>query len=605
MKTQSIRNRDEIPAEDRWDLSSLFTTDAEWEVLYKEVFRALEGYADHKGRLGRSAEALCEAVIFDLDVSRKIDRLYTYAHLKFDEDQANQTYLGMHQQAVSLFTRASELSSFMHPEILAIAEDAMARYLKEECLAPYRFYLEKILRYRDHTRSESEEALLAMSREMAQTAGQVFRQFDNVDIDFGSVSNDKGESVELSHGNFTTLLQSPDREVRKRVFFQYYDAYRRHQNTIAASLAGSVKGDLFYARARHFSSCRTAALFSDNMPESVYDNLVETIRGGLPALFRYLAFRKQALGLSDLHIYDTYVPIVKNVEFRMPFEEAVDTCVEALAPLGETYTSEMKQGLLVGWVDRYENRGKRSGAYSSGCYDSPPYILLNYEESNINSLYTLIHEAGHSLHSHYSKTRQPYVYHGYAIFVAEVASTFNETLLSRYLLDRYVDDPRMTAYILNREIDNIRATLFRQTMFAEFEHRVHRLAEDARPVTLESLTSDYRELLETYFGDQLTIDEPLELECLRIPHFYSAFYVYKYATGISAAIALARQVLDKKPGATNAYLDFLGLGGSKYPLDELLDAGVDMRSPEPIQAAINHFDSLVQALKSVWGNLKA
>lgn len=600
MKSRQRRKRSEVPDSDQWDLDPLFESDAQWEALFETVSQEIARYDDHRKRMADSAEALYDTISFDLDVSRKLERLYTFAHLRYDQDQGNQTYLAMHQRAVSLYTRASEASSFMRPAIMAIDPAMMDRYMNDDCLAHYRFYLEKILRYRDHTLTASEETLLAMSREMAQTAGQVFRQLDNVDLDFGTVKDETGATVELTHGNFTTLLQSPDREVRKAVFFQYYDAYHRHRNTMAAALAGSVKGDLFYARSRRHDSCRSAALFPDRMPEAVYDNLVQTVRDGLPALFRYLDFRKKALGLPDLHIYDTYVPIVKDVPFRMSFEEAVATCVSALAPLGAAYTAEMEKGLMSGWVDRYENRGKRSGAYSSGCYDSLPYILLNYEASNINSLYTLIHEAGHSMHSHYSKTRQPYVYHGYTIFVAEVASTFNETLLSRYLLDRYADDPKMTAYILNREIDNIRATLFRQTMFAEFEHRIHSHAEATRPITLEGLTTEYRDLLQDYFGDHMTIDPALELECLRIPHFYSAFYVYKYATGISAAIALAHRVLDGDPGAREAYLGFLGLGGSKYPLDELQDAGVDMRTPESIQAAIDHFDEQVRSLTSVW-----
>ncbi len=603
MDNEERRHREQIPKEDQWDLTPLFGSDEQWETLFEDISSALEGYAGHRGRLGQSAEALSAAIAFDLEISRNLDRLYTYAHLRYDQDQGHQGYLGMHQRAVSLYTRASELSSFMRPSIMAIPETDMVNYLAEDCLAPYGFYLEQLLRFRDHTLSESEETLLAMSRELAQTPGQVFRQLDNVDMDFGSIRDQADNTVALSHGNFTTLLQSPDRTVRKTVFHQYYDAYDRHRNTIAAALTGAVKGDLFYARSRRHPSCRSAALHPDNMPETVYDNLVDTVRKGLPALFRYLEFRKKAMDLSTLHIYDTYVPIVQDVPFTLPYDEAVETVVAALAPLGDAYTDTLKNGLLGGWVDRYENRGKRSGAYSSGCYDSAPYILLNYEPANINSLYTLIHEAGHSMHSHYSKTHQPYVYHGYTIFVAEVASTFNEILLSRYLLKQHRDDPKMTAYILNREVDNIRATLFRQTMFAEFEHRIHLKAEASEPITLESLMDGYLELLKIYFGDHLSIDAPLALECLRIPHFYSAFYVYKYATGISAAIALARKVMDGDDRDRDAYLNFLCLGGSRYPLDELVAAGVDMGSPEPVGSAIRHFEEQVQRLERVWETL--
>ena len=603
MTTKTIPERQDVATSDQWDLTPLFNSDAEWEEAFDRVQKDLEGYAGFKGRLGESAAVLREAIEFDLNLSRRLERLFTYAHLKNDEDKSNQVYLGLYQRAVSLYTRASELSSFMRPEMMAVDEERMAAFLASPELAAYRFHLEKTLRLRKHTRSPAEEELLAMSSEMAQTAGQVFSQLDNVDLTFGTLADDQGRETELSHGNFTTFLQNPDRDVRRRAFFQYYERYDQHKNTVAAALGGSVKGDLFYARSRLYEDCRSAALYSDRMPDAVYDNLIATVRNNLAPLLGYLEFRRQALGLDALHFFDTYVPIVKDIDFQMSYDEAVDTCRQALAPLGEDYTRTLTAGLYGSWVDRYENRGKRSGAYSSGCYDSPPYILLNYESGNINSLYTLIHEAGHSMHTYYSCKHQPYVYHGYTIFVAEVASTFNETLLSAHLMERYRDDPRMRAYLLNREIDNIRATLFRQTMFAEFELAAHRLAENQQPLTREALTGISRELLEAYFGDRMVIDDVLALECLRIPHFYSAFYVYKYATGISAAIALASKVLEGRENARKRYLDFLTLGGSRFPLEELEAAGVDMTTPEPIERAIAHFERLVEELMAVYAQL--
>ena len=603
MSAHTIPDREAIPAHDKWDLRPLFADDDKWQVLFDRLASELSDYDSYRGRLGESLDTLMAGITFDLDFSRRIERLYTYAHLKNDEDKSNQTYLAMYQRAVSLYTRASEQSSFMRPEIMAIPEDRIQIWLDDDAISAYRFYLEKALRHRPHTLTEPMEAMLAMTQEMAQTASQVFGQLDNVDLSFGTLTDGDRGDVELSHGNFTTFLQHPDREMRKTAFFQYYAAYENHQNTIAAALAGSVKADLFYARSRKHATCREAALFADDIPLAVYDNLLDTVKSNQAPLFAYLDFRREALGLENLHFYDTYVPIVRDVAFEMPYEEAVMTCIEALAPLGRDYTDILRKGLSKGWVDRYENRGKRSGAYSSGCYDSPPYILLNYEKNNINSLYTLIHEAGHSMHSHLSCRHQPYVYHGYTIFVAEVASTFNETLLSAHLLERYRDDARMRAYILNREIDNIRATLFRQTMFAEFELRVHQRAEAHAPLTLDALTGIYRELLESHFGDYLVIDDALALECLRIPHFYSTFYVYKYATGISAAIALANRVMNGDERARDDYLEFLTLGGSMFPLDELVAAGVDMRSPEPIVQAIDHFGRLVEALKAVYGAL--
>ncbi|CAB1075023.1 Oligoendopeptidase F [Olavius algarvensis Delta 1 endosymbiont] len=600
MPGKTIPNRSEIAEEHQWDLTPLFESDESWERGVAEIESQLASYDNYKGHLKDSAGFFKEALEFHLGLVRKLERVYTYAHLKSDEDKSEQHYQGFHQLALNLFTRASEAASFMTPEIQAIDNDVINRFLADESLKEYKFYLEKILRYKPHTRSESEEHLLAMTKEMASGPSQVFGQLDNVDLDFGSVTDENGKEVELSHGNFSTFLINPDRDVRRKAFSQYYQAYQNHRHTLAATLVNSIKKDLFFSRARNFANCRVAALFSDNVPDTVYDNLMQTVKSNLEPLFKYLNFRQKVLGLNELHFYDTYVPLIEDVEFKMPYEEAVEVCTKAVAPLGADYGKILKQGLLGGWVDRYENRGKRSGAYSSGCYDSPPYILLNYEENNINSLYTLMHEAGHSMHSYYSKKNQPYATHDYTIFVAEVASTFNEDLLSRYLLELYLDNPKMRAYILNREIDNIRATLYRQTMFAEFEKITHNIVESNQPLTLDVISEQYRNLLESYFGSALVLDPELSLECLRIPHFYSAFYVYKYATGVSAAIALAERVISRGSSARQAYLDFLKLGGSKFPLDELLDAGVDMNSAEPVELAIKHFGHLVDQLMEMY-----
>lgn len=599
-----IPERGEIHETHRWDLGPLFENDDEWERLFGELEKRIEGYTAYRGRLGESLAVFKEALEFDLSLSRELERLYTYAHLKSDEDKTNQRYMGLYGRAMNLYNRASELSSFMTPEIQSLPDDTSRAYMDDASIKDYRFMLEKIFRYKPHTLSAEMEELLAMGGELAQAPSQFFSQLDNADLRFGSLTDDAGREVELSHGNLVSFLMSPSRDVRRNAFERYYRAYEAHRHSIAAAFAYSVKKDRFYARARRFESCRGAALFSDNVAEEVYDNLVSTVRKNNAALFKYLAFRKEALGLADLHFYDTYVPIVSDVPFSMSYEEAVDTCVAALAPLGVDYTATLRAGLLGGWVDRYENRGKRSGAYSSGCYDSPPYILMNYRDDTINSLYTLIHEAGHSMHSHYSAKAQPYHYHEYTIFVAEVASTFNEALLSAYLLEKHAADARMRAYILNREIDDIRGTLFRQTMFAEFEKLAHELVEKNDPLTLETVRAAYRGLLGDYFGDSLVIDDALSLECLRIPHFYSAFYVYKYATGISAALALAGKVLAGGAPARERYLRFLSLGGAMFPIDELIEAGVDMRSPEPVENAVRYFERLVDELMIAYRLLK-
>jgi len=593
MTVKNIPERKEIQDQFKWDLTPLMKSDDEWEKIYKELESRLDGYNNFKGRMGESLETFKSALEFDINISREIEKIYTYAHLRSDENKADQFTLAMYGRAINLYTRITEMSSFMTPEIQEIDDAVIKSFIEHESMKDLKFYLEKILRFKPHTLSKEIEHVIAMMGEIAGAPSQIFSQLDNADITFGVIRDGNGDEVELSHGNFSTFLQNPDRDIRRKAFFQYYQSYENVKHTIASALDHSNKKDNFYAKVRKFNNSREAALFPDNVPEKIYDNLVKTVRENTAPIFKYLEFRKEVLELDRLHFYDTYVPIVGDVDFTMSYEEAVDVCVKALELLGEEYTGIMKNGLLHGWVDRYENKGKRSGAYSSGCYDSPPYILLNYEDQNINSLYTLMHEAGHSMHSYYAKREQPYINSDYTIFVAEVASTFNETLLSRYLLDFYKDNIKMQAYILNREIDNIRATLFRQTMFAEFEMRSHKIIEDNNPLTLEVIQAEYGGLLKAYFGDKLFIDDVLTLECLRIPHFYSAFYVYKYATGISAAIALAERVTTGGESGRNAYLDFLKLGGSKYPLDALLVAGVDMSSPEPIEKAIRRFGELV------------
>lgn len=600
---KKIPTREEIDSTSTWDLSPLFSSGKEWDELFHTVEKQLSQYQSYMGKLGDSVSIFTKAIEFDLQISRDIERLYTYAHLKSDEDKTNQHHQGMYQRVVTLAHRAGELSSFMTPEIQSIPSHTMNQFIEDPSLQQYSIYLDRILRMRPHTLDPEKEELLATVSEMAQAPSEFFSQLDNADMQFGSLLNEKDEEIELSHGNFINFLMSPNRDVRKNAFFQYYRAYQGHRHSISSSLAYSIKKDFIYSRIRKFEDCRSAALFSDNMPIEVYDNLLSTVKENLHPLFKYFNFRKKALGLDTLHFYDTYVPIISDVPFHMTYEEAVATCCSALAPLGEEYVTRLEEGLLGGWVDRYENRGKRSGAYSSGGYDSPPYILMNYHEDNINSLYTLIHEAGHSMHSLYSVENQPYVYHDYTIFVAEVASTFNEALLSHYLLEQYSDNPRMQAYILNREIDNIRGTLYRQTMFAEFEKISHNFAEKNTPLTLDNLTNIYDDLLKQYFGDAIIIDEVLPLECLRIPHFYSAYYVYKYATGISAAIALSEMVLAGKDEERQRYLDFLKMGGSRWPLEELQAAGVDMRQPEPVVKALNYFDELVSRLEKAWNLL--
>ncbi len=430
---------------------------------------------------------------------------------------------------------------------------------------------------------------------MAQTASRAFRQLHDADLKFGSVANERGEQVELGNATFPQLLQSPQRTVRRAAFQQYYRQFQAHENTLAATLSGSIHNDVYYARARGYESSLAAALFPDNVPQAVYDNLIQAVRGRLPAVHRYYDLRRRKMRLKDIHHYDTYVPILAQQSVRHTWDEAVHFVLDALQPLGTEYAAALAGGLRGRWCDRYPNRGKQSGAFSSGSFDADPYILMNYKPDVLEDVFTLAHEAGHSMHSYYSARHQPFQYYSYTIFVAEVASTFNEQLLCQHMLQQATDG-QQRAYLVNREIDSIRATIVRQTMFAEFEKITHEMAEAGQPLTVQTIKDVYRGLLEQYFGPDFALDDELALECFRIPHFYRAFYVYKYATGLSAAIALSRRVLGGGPQELNDYLSFLQAGCSKDPLDLLRDAGVDMASPAPVETALVHFEQLVAEL---------
>lgn len=599
--TTELLTRDQIPEEVTWDLSGLYSSHDGWEADFLSLESRLGAYASYQGTLGESVERLKECLEFDMRFSRSLEAVYTYAHLRSDEDKTNSRHQADYERVTRLLTQYHQARSFIKPELMEIPEATMRKFLEDPELEFYRFHLERELRYRPHTLPRQEEALLASMSEIAQVPSKAFGMLDNADLRFGSVTDEAGRSVTLTHGNFQSFLQKQERRVRREAFETYYQAYDAHQHTFAALLGGSIKKDLFMAQARKFPSVREMALFSENIPVEVYDNLIATVHGNLQALYKYFDLRKRILKLDSLHVYDCAVPLVSDVTWDMPYEKAVEEIGRALQPLGDEYVGTVTRGLLEDrWVDRYENKGKRSGAYSSGCYDSNPFILMNYRNDHINSVYTLAHEAGHSMHSYFSIKNQPYLYADYTIFVAEVASTFNEALLTRHFLEQDLSR-NMKIYLLCREIDNFRGTLYRQTMFAEFEHRIYAAAESGKPLTVETFKELYHELLETYFGSEVTLDPCLDLECFRIPHFYFGFYVYKYATGISAAYALADRVLNGGDKELADYLNFLKSGGSAYPIDLLRGAGVDMSSPEPIETALNKFAGLVDQLESLTG----
>jgi oligoendopeptidase F len=596
-KVKRLPTRDKVRPQDTWDLGSLFPDDAAWEKGIKRLEGLIPRYAGFKGTLGKGARELAACLKFDYEFRRLAEKVGVYAYLKFAEDQGNGEGRVRRDRVMTVSARADEASSYVRPELMAIAPAKLKKFLADPALKPYLIPLERVVRYRPHTLTEPEERLLAMQTEMAEATNQIFSALNNVDLKFGEFDAGEGPA-ELSHSSYLSLMQHRDQEVRHRAFKQYYAEYKDHAQTLASTLAGSIKRDVFEARARNFPSALEAALFSDNISVKVYDGLVGAVHRHLPTLHRYYEVRRKALGLRKIRMCDVYLPLAAEVEKKHTWDQAVKAVIEACAPLGAEYVGALRKGLEGRWCDRYENKGKQSGAFSYGTFDGDPYILMNYRPDVIDHVFTLAHEAGHSMHSWYSVRHQPYEVHDYSIFVAEVASTFNEQLLNRHFLDRAKTDAER-AFFLCRELDEIRTTLIRQTMFAEFERLSHGLAEKGEPLTLERMTGEYRKLLEAYFGPGFTLDDELSLECLRIPHFYRAFYVYKYATGLAAAIALSRRVLEGGKAELDAYLGMLKAGGSKWPLEILRDAGVDMETPEPVEAALTQFAKRLDELEKL------
>ena len=594
-KILRLPKRSQVKAADTWDLSSLCESDQAWEKEFARLDKLIPGYEKFRGKLGESAKTLAECLKFDSDFDRLAEKVGGYAHLKVTEDQAESKYQGMVGRFQNLATRASQAASYIRPEILALSQVTLDAYLAAKELTPFRLALTRIVRYRPYTLSAREEEILAMQGEMAGASSRAFRQLLDADLKFGVVKNERKEQVELSNSTFSKLLVSPNRGVRKDAFHKYYAQFQGHENTLCATLTGSIHKDVYYAKVRGFKSALESALFPDNVPQAVYNNLIASVRKNLPAVHHFYDVRRRKMKLRDIHHYDTYVPILSDLEVKRSWKQAVKLVIDSLRPLGDKYCGVLEEGLLGRWCDRYPNQGKNSGAFSSGSYDGIPYILMNYNQEVFNEVFTLAHEAGHSMHTWHSAKNQPYPYYDYVIFVAEVASTFNEELLSHHLLEQ-ATDKRQRAYLINRELDDIRATIIRQTMFAEFEKTIHAMAEAGEPLTVESHKKVYRELLEAYFGPEFIIDDELALECFRIPHFYRAFYVYKYATGLSAAIALSQRVLHGGKQELADYLGFLSGGCSKDPLDLLRDAGVNMESSEPVDTALKRFSDLVEEL---------
>jgi oligoendopeptidase F len=590
--------RADIPESDKWDLTHLFVDVSKWQEDFLSVQQAYPHIKNWKGKLGASAENLAECLEFEKAIDLKLERLYHFASLQLAEDSANTEYLGRVGQMQNLLTKIGEASAFIAPEIQAIDDETLAKFVVDPALADWRIKLRKIRRMKPHVLSELEERILALGSAALSGYDDTFSQLTDVDMKFGVLIDETGREKPLTQSSFSSFLVKRDAELRKRAFHQFYTEFQDHQYTLAASLAYSVKADIFRSRARNYSSALEAALFPDDVPVSVYEELIKSVRANLKPLFRYFDLRRRALGLKELHHYDTYVPLVTEIETHISFDEAVEIVLAATQPLGKEYVDVLAKGLRDRWCDRYETKGKRSGAFSSGSYGAPPYMLMNYKEDVFADVYTLAHEAGHSMHTWFAQKSQRFQDYDYPIFLAEVASTFNEELLTHHLLEQ-TGDPKMRAYIVNRQIDDVRGTLFRQTMFAEFEKVIHQIEESSDALTLDVFKSEYHKLLAAYFAENFVLDPQLDLECLRIPHFYGAFYVYKYATGISAAIALSERVLAKEPGAVERYLGFLKSGGSKFPLETLKEAGVDMSTPAPIQSTLRLFERRLNELEEL------
>ena len=597
--SSAIPTRADIPETDKWDLTHLFADVSKWQEDFAWLQRQYPKFEQWKGRVAESAQTLAGLLEFEKALEQKMERVYHYASLQAAEDSTNNEYLARIGQVQNLLTRISEAAAFAVPEILAIDDERFEQFLADPALKDWRIKLHKIRRMRPHVLSVPEERLLALSNVALSGYNDTFSQLTDVDMKFGVLVDETGREQPLSQSSISSFLVKRNPELRKRAFHQFYAEFRDHQYTLAASLAYSVKADVFHARARHYPSAFEAALFPDDVPIPVYDGLIRSVRANLKPLFRYFDFRRRTLGLGELHHYDTYVPLVPEIQTRFTFDEALEMVLDALAPLGKEYVQVLAEGLRSRrWCDRYENKGKRSGAFSSGSYGAPPYILMNYKRDVFADVYTLAHEAGHSMHSWFAQSSQLFQDYEYPIFLAEVASTFNEELLTHHLLQT-TNNPKMRAYIINREIDDLRGTLFRQTMFAEFERIIHAIEESGDALTLALFKSEYHKLLEAYFAENFVLDPDLDLECLRIPHFYHGFYVYKYATGISAAVALSQRVLSGEPGSVEAYLKFLRSGGSKFPLETLKAAGVDMTTPAPIESTLQLFERRLGELEQL------
>lgn len=590
MNNNKVLKRDEISDEYKWNLEDMFASDELWEEEYEQTKELCNKIASYQGKLTESAATLL-AYFQDTDEANyHLERIYVYANERYHQDTAVSQYQGYASRADSLMVMAESSSAFAEPEILEVSEETIDAFYKEQPeLLKYQRAIDEILRKKAHTLSKEEEKILADAGEIAVGPENIFSMFNNADIRFPAIKDTEGNELPVSHGTFIQLMENKDRNIRKQAFESMYHTYQQFGNTVASIFTSHLKQEHFFAKTKKYDSVRAMHLDQGNIPEGVYDNLIETVHKHLPAMHRYMTERKKLLGVEELHMYDLYTPLIDDYDKKYTYEEAKETVLKGLAPMGEEYLSILKEGLSGGWIDVYENENKRSGAYSWGAYGTHPYVLLNHKD-NLNSVFTLAHEMGHAIHTYYSNKTQPITYSGYLIFVAEVASTCNEALLMQYLMKNAADE-KERRYLINHQLEEFRTTLFRQTMFAEFEQIVHKKTADGEALTQEALNKIYHDLNVLYYGPDVVVDEEIDYEWMRIPHFYTSFYVYQYATGYSAATAFSKLILEGGQPAVDRYVtNFLCGGCSKDPIELLKNAGVDMSTPEPVDAALQVFE---------------
>lgn len=589
--------RSEISDEYKWSVKDLYSSDELWNNDYEKALKSTQEKSSFEGCVMDSADTLADALSESEKDDYITERLYVYAFMRYYEDTSDGTYQQMSGKAQMLAVKMSEKYSFLVPEIMAADDDKVARFLDSDKIKPYRHLLCDMLAKKEHTCSQKEEKLLAMASQMADSPSDIFSKFNNADVKFGKVHDEHGDEKELTSAGFSVLMESRDRNVRKEAFYALYRQYKSYINTLAASYYGNVKQAVFFANARNYESTLQMYLSGSFIPESVYTNLIDTVNNNLDKMHDYVSLRKKTLGVDELHFYDIYAPLTSDYTVKVSYENAKETVLDALKILGDDYVSQVKKGYESGWVDVYENDGKRSGAFSWGAYGTHPYIFLNYTET-LNDIFTLIHETGHAMHTYYSNETQPYTYAGYKIFVAEVASTCNEVILIDYLLKHSRSDEEKK-YLYGHYLEQFKGTLFRQTMFAEFEMITHRMAQDGEVLNAESLCGTYKKLNEKYFGKDMVIDEEIAYEWARIPHFYTPFYVYQYATGFSAAVAIATKIINGDKEVLHGYREFLKGGSSMHPIELLSLCKIDMSKPDVIQDALNVFGSLIEDFKKI------